>query len=239
MTVAAAGCVSGELIISVCRLWWGWSCDTGNNHTVSPFWCWSRRRICMCAYVFMWRRIYLKCFTSNRETLTHSVVQLSLCSACGTCVYTFACVHFLSHVLTLWKWHRTSVRCHCGDTAGVGCRHDCRGKGGEGESEMASGEIEQNERRQEERRRDDQINHVGHFIAVRKGLIYPPPLCPHSQKANFSSAIRQQGKQKWLCELQPEVSYYWQRVCAVTHHGGLSLLQQLATAPINTLVFVH
>lgn len=199
MTVAAARCVSGELIISVCRPWWRWSCDTRSRHTVAPFWCWNRRCSCMGAYVFVWGKIHLKCFAYNRETLTLGVVQLSLCSACGTCacVYTlvvprFDFVKLASNICLL------SLRQHrwCGVSARLQ-----REKGGEGESEMASGEIEQNERRQEERWRDDQINHVGHFTAVRKGLIYPPPLCPHGQKANFSSAIRQQCKQQWLCEL--------------------------------------
>lgn len=55
---------------------------------------------------------------------------------------------------------------------------------------MAEGEIGQNERRQEERWRDDHINHVGHFFAVQKGLIYPPTLYPHGQKSNFSSTGR-------------------------------------------------
>lgn len=39
-----------------------------------------------------------------------------------------------------------------------------------------------------QRRRDDHINHVGHFMAVRKGLVHPPPLCLRGQRANFRSA---------------------------------------------------
>lgn len=61
-------------------------------------------------------------------------------------------------------------------------------KGGERERETAGREIEQNEMRQEERRRDDQRKHVGHFIAVRKGLIYPPPLSPHGPGGKLFSA---------------------------------------------------
>lgn len=52
MTVAAAaaGWVSGELIISVCHLWRGWSCDTGNNYTVSLFLMWAPKMYeCVCA----------------------------------------------------------------------------------------------------------------------------------------------------------------------------------------------
>lgn len=50
MNVAAAGWVSGELIISVCHLWWGWSCDTGNNYTAFLVWCGrlKRLRVCLC-----------------------------------------------------------------------------------------------------------------------------------------------------------------------------------------------
>lgn len=101
----------------------------------------------------------------------------------------------------------------------------------ERESEMASGEIEQNEGRQEERWRDDQISHVGHFIAVRKGLIYPPPRCPHGPKAKFQLCMDTTTpllgpEHKRLYELKPEVGYCWLRVDAITHRGGqgLSLL---------------
>lgn len=152
-------------------------------------------------------------------------------------------LHFLSCLLSLQKWHQTSARCHCGNTTGMGTLVQRQSRR---ERDMASREIEQNEKRQEERWRDDQIKHAGHFIAVRKGLIYTPPLSAHSQKAN--SAIRQhrlcQDKSRSDCGellLQTEVSYCWPRVYAITHQGGpgLSLLQQLATALINTLLFTH
>lgn len=42
-----------------------------------------------------------------------------------------------------------------------------------------------------DRRKDDQINHMGHFFSVQKGLIYTPTLGSHDQEANFSVAGRQ------------------------------------------------
>lgn len=41
-----------------------------------------------------------------------------------------------------------------------------------------------------DRRKDDQINHMGHFFSVQKGLIYTPTLGSHDQKANLSVAGR-------------------------------------------------
>lgn len=39
-----------------------------------------------------------------------------------------------------------------------------------------------------QRCRDDHINHVGHLMAVRKGLVHPPPLRPPGRRVNFRSA---------------------------------------------------
>ena len=239
MTVAAAGWVSRELIISVCHLWRGWSCDTGNYYTASFFWCGQRE-------IYVWR-IYLRCFAYNGESFTHSVVQLSLCSARGVLVNKFAWLHFLSCISSVQKkWHRTSVRCHCGATLMVwGVGISAHAGGGGREREMASREMEENERRQEERWRDD---HVGHFIAVRKGLIYPPPLFAARPEGKLELCSKTASplsgqEQKWLWKLLPqtEVSYCWPGVCAITQRGGpcLSWLQQLGTALINTLLFTH
>lgn len=68
-----------------------------------------------------------------------------------------------------------------------------------------------------DRRKDDQINHMGHFFSVQKGLIYTPTLGSHDQEANFI-ARRWQGKK--VREMTPDVSYCWSRVCAVTQQGG-------------------
>lgn len=74
MTVAAAGWVSGELIISVCHLWWGWSCDTGNNCTAGD--------VCVCVYTclceeFTWRALHI--------TERHSCTAWHSCH-CAVCV---------------------------------------------------------------------------------------------------------------------------------------------------------
>ena len=127
-----------------------------------------------------------------------------------------------------------------------------RGEGGERERvrkrEMASREIGQNERRQEARWRDDQIKTCGSLRRCPKGSHLSPPPFPHTARrqlklCNKTASPLSGQEQKWLWEplLQTEVSYYWPRVCAITHHGGqgLSLLQQLATALINTLLFTH
>lgn len=168
--------------------------------------CWRRRWICMRVCVkFSWGPLHI-----TDETLTPSVVQLR--------IHLHVCTS-RPPPLTLPKWHQTSVCCHCGNTAGVGCWAQRQRTPG-GKQRWPVGE--RNNMR-EGRRRDDQINHAGHSIAVRKGLIYPPPLCPHGWKANVSSAIRQQR----LCqdtsrssELRTEVIYCRPRVCAPTHHCG-------------------
>lgn len=80
-----------------------------------------------------------------------------------------------------------------------------------------------------DRRKDDQINHMGHFFSVQKGLIYPPTLGPHDQEANLSVAGRQQPlcqgkrkkkKKKQLREMKPDVSYRRSWVCVLTRQGG-------------------
>lgn len=76
-----------------------------------------------------------------------------------------------------------------------------------------------------DRRKDDQINHMGHFFSVQKGLIYTPTLGSHDREANFSVVGRQDlypdaGRGKKWREMTPDVSYCWSRVCAITQQGG-------------------
>ena len=148
MTVAAAGWVSGELIISVCHLWRGWSCDTGSSHTASLFWCGHWRCMCMCVYTCLceestWSALHITEGARHTHTHTHKHTHkhrawcsCHLCSAFGMLVYKFAlCTPLPALCLSsMRKWHQTSVCCHCGNTAGVGHEHKRRRRG-ERESE--------------------------------------------------------------------------------------------------------
>lgn len=244
MNVAAAGWVSGELIISVCHLWWERSCDTGNSNTESLSWCGHPK--CMCLRVYLWK--FTMCFAYNREKESQTAWR-----SCRSVILvdTFACVDSTSCPgLLLCKSgnkHLSAVTVETLMVWGISISAKAKEARDRGR-EMASGEIEQNERGQEERWKDDQRKHVGHFTAVQKGLIYPIPSFPTwpegKQQLWSKTASPLSGQElKWLGELlmETEVRYCWLKLCAVTHHSGpgLSWLQRLATALINTLLFTH
>lgn len=247
MTVAAAGCVSGELIISVCQLWRGWSCDTGDNHTASLFWCRHRRCICMCVYVFVCRRIYLKCFAYNRERYSHPAWCSCHC-AVHVAASVFICMCTLPvppvpppPVLTLRKWHQTSVCCHCGNTTGVGVsawvqRQRRRGRKRDGqwgnrtEWEKIGGEME---------RWPDKP--CGSLHGCPKGSHLSSPSLPTWPEGKFQlcnkTATPLPGTRAEVTVWAADRSYCWPRVYAITHHCGAGLV--FVTALINTLLFIR
>ena len=201
MTVAAAGWVSGELIISVCHLWRGWSCDTGSSHTASLFWCGHWRCMCMCVYTCLceestWSALHITEGARHTHTHTHTnthintergaAVTCAVHSVCW-CINLHCALHFLPCVFRRCESgikHLSAVTVATPLVWGM----NTRGEGGERERvrrrEMASREIEQNERRQEARWRDDQIKTCGSLHRCPKGShLSSPPLSPHGPEA--------------------------------------------------------
>ena len=157
----------------------------------------------VCVYVFVWR-IYLKCFAYNRgsETHTHThththtnthintergaAVTCAVHSVCW-CINLHCALHFLPCVFRRCESgikHLSAVTVATPLVWGM----NTRGEGGERERvrrrEMASREIEQNERRQEARWRDDQIKTCGSLHRCPKGShLSSPPLSPHGPEA--------------------------------------------------------